>query len=280
MELGRRTARKVADKVAARTLAAIVVLMLAGAACGSAAAQDTLKVAVTQRGAWDAGIAELGVVFLFFLIGLELSLQRLMTMRRLVFGLGGLQVLVTTALLAGVALHFGKSPSQAIILGTSLSLSSTAIVLEILSKQERLKTNVGSASFTVLLAQDLVVIPLLIFISLLAAGPRSSVFASISNAVVQAAIALTVIILFGRFLLRPLFRLVASTRSRGARSITGTDCGVETGLPSSATIRNEWPVRASRCDMVALAFKIRNNTLSELWTRMGSPAPSILLLIV
>jgi CPA2 family monovalent cation:H+ antiporter-2 len=161
-----------------------------------------------------AGIAELGVVFLFFLIGLELSLQRLMTMRRLVFGLGGLQVLVTTALLAGVALHFGKTPSQAIILGTSLSLSSTAIVLEILSKQERLKTNVGRASFTVLLAQDLVVIPLLIFISLLAAGPRSSVFASISNAVVQAAIALAVIIVLGRFLLQPLFRLVASTRSR------------------------------------------------------------------
>jgi monovalent cation:H+ antiporter-2, CPA2 family len=161
-----------------------------------------------------AGIAELGVVFLFFLIGLELSLQRLMTMRRLVFGLGGLQVLITTALLAAVALHFGRTPSQAIILGASLSLSSTAIVLEILSKQERLKTNVGRASFTVLLAQDLAVIPLLIFISLLAAGPRSSLFASVSNAVVQAAIALAVIIVFGRFLLQPLFRLVASTRSR------------------------------------------------------------------
>jgi CPA2 family monovalent cation:H+ antiporter-2 len=161
-----------------------------------------------------AGIAELGVVFLFFLIGLELSLQRLMTMRRLVFGLGGLQVLITTALLAAVALHFGRTPSQAIVLGASLSLSSTAIVLEILSKQERLKTNVGRASFTVLLAQDLAVIPLLIFISLLAAGPRSSLFASVSNAVVQAAIALAVIIVFGRFLLQPLFRLVASTRSR------------------------------------------------------------------
>jgi CPA2 family monovalent cation:H+ antiporter-2 len=161
-----------------------------------------------------AGIAELGVVFLFFLIGLELSLQRLMTMRRMVFGLGGLQVLITIALLAAVALYFGKTPSQAIILGASLSLSSTAIVLEILSKQERLKTNVGRASFTVLLAQDLAVIPLLIFISLLAAGPRSSLLASVGNAVVQAAIALAVIVVFGRFLLQPLFRLVASTRSR------------------------------------------------------------------
>jgi len=161
-----------------------------------------------------AGIAELGVVFLLFLIGLELSLHRLTTMRRLVFGLGELQVLVTTVLLAGTAIYLGKSPSEAVILGASLSLSSTAIVLEILSKQERLKTSVGRASFAVLLAQDIAVIPILIFIALLVAGPQGSVLGSVGRAVAQAAIALSVIILFGRFLLRPLFRLVASTRSR------------------------------------------------------------------
>jgi monovalent cation:H+ antiporter-2, CPA2 family len=161
-----------------------------------------------------AGIAELGVVFLLFLIGLELSLHRLTTMRRLVFGLGELQILVTTVLLAGTAIYLGKSPSEAVILGASLSLSSTAIVLEILSKQERLKTSVGRASFAVLLAQDIAVIPILIFIALLVAGPQGSVLGSVGRAVAQAAIALSVIILFGRFLLRPLFRLVASTRSR------------------------------------------------------------------
>ena len=161
-----------------------------------------------------AGFAQLGIVFLLFLIGLELSLHRLMTMRRLVFGLGGLQILITTMLLAGFAVYRGKTPSEAIILGVSLSLSSTAIVLEVLSKQERLTTNVGRASFAVLLAQDLAVIPVLIFIALLAAGPQVSVFGSVGTAVLQAAVALTVIILFGRFLLRPLFRLVASTRSR------------------------------------------------------------------
>jgi len=161
-----------------------------------------------------AGIAELGVVFLLFLIGLELSLHRLTTMRRLVFGLGGLQILVTTVLLAGFAVYSGKSPSEAIILGVSLSLSSTAIVLELLSKQERLKTSVGRVSFAVLLAQDLAVIPILIFIALLTAGPQGSVLGSVGKAVAQAAIALSVIILFGRFLLRPLFRMVASTRSR------------------------------------------------------------------
>jgi monovalent cation:H+ antiporter-2, CPA2 family len=161
-----------------------------------------------------AGIAELGVVFLLFLIGLELSLHRLTTMRRLVAGLGGLQILVTTVLLAGVAVYSGTSPSEAIILGVSLSLSSTAIVLELLSKQERLKTSVGRASFAVLLAQDLAVIPILILVALLAAGPQGSVLGSVAKAVAQTAIALSVIILFGRFLLRPLFRMVASTRSR------------------------------------------------------------------
>jgi K+:H+ antiporter len=160
-----------------------------------------------------AGIAELGIVFLLFLIGLELSLPRLLTMRRLVFGVGGLQILLTTALLAGAAAYSGKTLPEAIILGASLSLSSTAIVLELLSKQERLKTAAGRASFSVLLAQDLAVIPILIFIGLLAAGPRGTVLGSLANAFVQAVIALAVIVLFGRFLLRPLFRLVASTHS-------------------------------------------------------------------
>jgi len=160
-----------------------------------------------------AGIAELGVVFLLFLIGLELSLPRLLTMRRLVFGVGGLQILVTTALLAAAAAYSGKTLPEAIILGASLSLSSTAIVLELLSKQERMKTTAGRASFAVLLAQDLAVVPILIFIGLLAAGPQGAVLGSLAKAFVQAAVALAVIVLFGRFLLRPLFRLVASTRS-------------------------------------------------------------------
>jgi CPA2 family monovalent cation:H+ antiporter-2 len=161
-----------------------------------------------------AGIAELGIVFLLFLIGLELTLHRLLTMRRLVFGLGGLQVLLTTGLLAGVAAYAGKNPSEAVILGASLSLSSTAIVLELLSNQERLTTTVGRASFAVLLAQDLAVIPILMFLSILAAGPRGSVLASLGTALLQAAIALAVIVLFGRVFLQPLFRLVTATRSR------------------------------------------------------------------
>jgi CPA2 family monovalent cation:H+ antiporter-2 len=160
-----------------------------------------------------AGIAELGVVFLLFLIGIELSLQRLLAMRRLVFGLGGLQVLITGALLAGIAVKAGQTPSDAVILGLSLSLSSTAIVLELLSNQERLTTTVGRASLSVLLAQDLTVIPLLMFISIMAAGAGRSVLASLGTAALQAVVAVAVIAIFGRVLLRPLFRLVATARS-------------------------------------------------------------------
>jgi K+:H+ antiporter len=160
------------------------------------------------------GIAELGVVFLLFLIGLELSFQRLLTMRRYVFGLGGLQVLITAALIFGVARMAGQEPASALILGASLSLSSTAIVLELLSKQERLTTSVGRTSFSVLLAQDLAVVPLLIFVAILAGGPGKSVLTSLGTALLQAAIALAAIVLFGRWLMRPLFRLVATTRSR------------------------------------------------------------------
>jgi monovalent cation:H+ antiporter-2, CPA2 family len=161
-----------------------------------------------------AGIAELGIVFLLFLIGLELSYHRLSTMRRLVVGLGGSQVLLTSALIAGAAVMAGKSPPQAIVLGASLSLSSTAIVLELLSSQERLTTSVGRASFSVLLAQDLAVIPILLFVSILAAKSGGSVLGSLASAVLQAAVAITLIVVFGRVLLRPLFRLVATARSR------------------------------------------------------------------
>jgi CPA2 family monovalent cation:H+ antiporter-2 len=160
------------------------------------------------------GIAQLGVVFLLFLIGLELSLQRLLTMRRYVLGLGGLQVLITTALIYLVAVTAGQPPAVALLLGASLSLSSTAIVLELLSKQERLTSNVGRTCFSILLAQDLAVIPILMFVSILGAGPGRSVLTSLAGALLWAAVALGAIVLFGRLLMRPLFRLVASTRSR------------------------------------------------------------------
>jgi monovalent cation:H+ antiporter-2, CPA2 family len=160
-----------------------------------------------------AGIADLGVVFLLFLLGLELSYERLMAMRRLVFGLGGLQVAITTALLASVIAAFGQKPTVAIMLGACLALSSTAIVLEVLAAQGRLATSAGRASFSVLIAQDLAVVPILMFVSILGADKGSSVFVTVTLALLQAVTAVALIVLVGRKLLRPLFRQVARTQS-------------------------------------------------------------------
>ena len=157
-----------------------------------------------------AGIAELGVVFLMFLIGLELSYQRLLTMRRLVFGLGSLQVLLCAAVIGGVAALVGNKPAVAIIVGASLALSSTAIVIEVLSNQHRLSTAAGRASFSVLLAQDLAVVPILLFVSILGAGMGGSVLVGLMLALANAALAVGLIVIVGRLLLRPLFRLVAA----------------------------------------------------------------------
>ncbi|HEY6024856.1 MAG TPA: cation:proton antiporter, partial [Pseudolabrys sp.] len=157
-----------------------------------------------------AGIAELGVVFLLFLIGVELSYERLKAMRRLVFGLGSLQIMLSTAVIGGIAVLVGNTPAVSIILGACLALSSTAIVVEILSNQGRLATTAGRTSFSVLLAQDLAVIPILLFVSILGAGTSSSVMTSLALALLNAALAVGAIVIVGRLLLRPLFRFVAS----------------------------------------------------------------------
>src|SRR5262245_49570998 len=158
-----------------------------------------------------SSIAELGVVFLLFLIGLELSFERLLTMRRLVFGLGFLQVTICTAVLGTIILAAGYKPAAAAIVGACLSLSSTAIVIEILSNQRRLTTAAGRASFSILLAQDLAVVPLLLFISLLGQRTGGSMLSSLGLALAQAALAIALMVVVGRLVLRPIFRLVASS---------------------------------------------------------------------
>lgn len=160
-----------------------------------------------------AGIAELGVVFLLFIIGMELSFERLKLMRRMVFGLGSLQIILTTAVIGGIASLFGNPPTVAIILGASLALSSTAIVIEVLSNHGRLATTAGRTSFAVLLAQDLAVAPMLLLVSIMGSRTDSSVMTNIGFAFVNATLALAAIVIVGRLLLRPLFRLVASTGS-------------------------------------------------------------------
>ena len=158
-------------------------------------------------------IAELGIVFLLFVIGLELSPQRLTSMRRLVGGLGSLQVALSGTILTGVAMAMGQSLTAAIVLGASLSLSSTAIVLEILTKQKRMSTNLGQAAFAVLLAQDIAAIPILMFVSMSGLNAGGSVAHELLRALLQAAVAVAIIVVSGRYLMQPLFRLVASAQS-------------------------------------------------------------------
>ena len=155
--------------------------------------------------------AEWGVVFLLFLVGLELSFERLSTMRRLVFGLGASQVIVSAALIGAVAYTLGQRPATAIVIGTALCLSSTAVVIELLAAQKRLSTSVGRTSFSILLFQDLAVVPILLLLSTLEPGSKVPLAVGIATAVVQAVAALLIIVAVGRFLLQPLFRLVAQT---------------------------------------------------------------------
>lgn len=159
-------------------------------------------------------IADLGVVFLLFLIGLELSYERLMTMRRLVFGLGSLQVVLTTLAIGGVLNLAGAKPAAAVVIGACLALSSTAIVLELLSGQGRLATTAGRTSFAVLLAQDIAVVPILLLVVILGASAGGSVAAGVATALAKAAVALVAIVVVGRLLLRPLFRHVAENGTR------------------------------------------------------------------
>jgi len=159
-----------------------------------------------------AFIADLGIVFLLFFIGLELSPRRLLTMRRLVFGLGSLQGLLTALAISLGALWLGQPAAAALIIGACLALSSTAIVMELLSGQRRMMSTTGRTSFAILLAQDLAVVPLLFLIGALgSAADGASVVQGVVVALVEAAIAVGVIIVVGRVVLRPLLRLAAGT---------------------------------------------------------------------
>jgi K+:H+ antiporter len=160
-----------------------------------------------------AQLAEFGVVFLLFAIGLELSWERLWTMRRLVFGLGGLQVITCTAAIAGAAMLLGQPPVAAVLLGAALALSSTAVVLPLLAGQKRQFSRPGRAAFAVLLLQDLAVAPLLVTIAVIG-GHRGEAFSpGLLLAFAPAALGLVALVVLGRLVLRPMMRSVARADS-------------------------------------------------------------------
>jgi len=157
----------------------------------------------------SAGIAEFGVVFLLFVIGLELSFDRLRSMRKHVFGFGGAQVLITAGIFTALMMGSGSSASVAIIISGALALSSTAIVLQVISEQNEKSSQVGRLALATLILQDLAVIPLLVMVSVLNAE-GTSLTGIIVDATFKAIIGIIMLIALGQMLLRPLFRFIAS----------------------------------------------------------------------
>jgi monovalent cation:proton antiporter-2 (CPA2) family protein len=165
-------------------------------------------------------IAEFGVVFLLFNIGLELSVERLSSMKKYVFGLGSAQVLVTASVV-GLIAHFvcGQLGPAAIVIGNGLALSSTAVVLQVLQERGESTSRHGRATFSVLLFQDLAVVVLLILIPLI--SPNSSkggigfqaIAEALGLAAVKAIVAISAIIAGGRLLLRPIYKEIAQNQN-------------------------------------------------------------------
>jgi len=158
-------------------------------------------------------LAEFGVVFLLFTIGLELSAARLLAMRRLVFGLGAAQVLVTAAAIGGIAWAWGNSAEASLILGACLALSSTAVVVELLLARGEFASRAGRATFAVLLFQDLAVIPILFLVTVFAQADGGAVMTGLGLALAKAALAVAAIVVAGRLIVRPLFRFVGTAHS-------------------------------------------------------------------
>lgn len=158
-------------------------------------------------------IAEFGVVFLMFTIGLEFSLPQLIAMRKTVLGMGGAQVMITTAVIAIVCKIYGLSTDMAIIIGGTLAMSSTAIVSRQLSEQLELHSRHGRKAVGVLLFQDLAVIPFLIMVPAMADATQNSMLLPLGWALLKGAAVLAVMLAIGHWLMRPLFRTAANTHS-------------------------------------------------------------------
>jgi CPA2 family monovalent cation:H+ antiporter-2 len=158
-------------------------------------------------------LAEFGVVFLVFTLGLEFSLPRMLAMRREVMGLGGAQVAVTTAALAVIFWLLGAKPLIAVLIGGALAMSSTAIAIRQLTEQLELNHAHGRLAIGILLFQDLAFVPLMALENSLHGNPDSFEPAAIAGALLRGAVALLVVLGMGQWLLRPLFHEIGKARS-------------------------------------------------------------------
>jgi glutathione-regulated potassium-efflux system ancillary protein KefC/glutathione-regulated potassium-efflux system protein KefB len=157
-------------------------------------------------------VSELGVVFFLFLVGLELEPKRLWEMRRSVFGLGTIQLVVSGAVLALVGVVAGLSFAGAVVAALGLALSSTAIALQLLADRGELPTPGGRGGFAILLFQDLAIVPILALIPLLSGEGAAASFVDTLIAIVKVVAMVLAIIVGGRYLTRPLFSIIARSR--------------------------------------------------------------------
>jgi len=167
-----------------------------------------LQIFVVQNTEHAAALAEIGIVLLLFLIGLELSLERLWNMRQWIFGLGSAQLILCALPIGVIAWYFGNSHAASILLGVCLALSSTAIVMQLINEQKALGSPLGQASFSILLLQDLAVVPLLLLVGLLSTQQDVFMWNSVLIPLGKALLVILLILLSGHWLLRPLFRWV------------------------------------------------------------------------
>lgn len=201
-------------------LPAVVAFILAGIALGPSgfsAFSDRLPVLeylTISDPAAAAPFAELGVLFLLFLLGLELSFEKLWALKRTVFGAGSLQAVLSAIVIGYVAYLLGQPPAAAMIIGLALALSSTAIVMQVLIEKKLAAGPVGRSSLGVLLFQDIMVAPILIFVGFTASQSGAGLVAALGQALLNGLIALAVIFVIGRYLLRHLFRLAAHAGGR------------------------------------------------------------------
>ncbi len=179
-------------------------------------------------------IAELGVVLLLFLIGLELRPVRLWGMRRAIFGAGAAQVFATGALLALAAMPYGISPATAVVVGLALAMSSTAFVLQLLEEKKELAQRHGRLAFSILLFQDLAAIPLIAIVPLLAVRGSTTALEALL-AIVRAAVVIVAVVIVGRFLLNRVYRVVAASGVREAMTASAllTVIGVALAMHSA-----------------------------------------------
>lgn len=168
-----------------------------------------VKVFSFPRGPGVQSLGELGVIFLMFLIGLELSVKRMWDMRRWVFLGGSAQVVISALAIGAIAFAFGNALNVSIVLGLVLSLSSTAVVMQLLTQQRALAQPLGQAAFAILMMQDVVVVPLLVLIDIFAKDTGAGVAELMSLAALKSIGVVVLIFVIGRKVIRPLFRMFA-----------------------------------------------------------------------